>query len=175
MSCLSLKVKPNPPWYVGETLQLTVSLCEEYWSIIPGQGWIDQVMITVNGKPTTYIDFFSSEPGYGYITIPPEYAGQTITIRAIDMLLLESNEVSGYVIAPSPTPTPTPTPTPSPSLIIPSPTLITTPTVSVTPTLVQKPTPTVKPSYVWLGLAALGLAGVIGAVVYLGRKHRKIF
>jgi len=88
---------------------------------------------------------------------------------------LESDEVSGYVIAPSPTPTPTPTPTPSPSLIIPSPTLITTPTVSVTPTLVQKPTPTVKPSYVWLGLAVLGLAGVIGAVVYVGRKHRKIF
>jgi len=175
MSCLTLKVKPNPPWYVGETLQLTVSLCKEYWSIIPGQGWIDQVMITVNGKPTTYIDFFSSEPGYGYITIPPEYAGQTIKIKAIDMLLLESDEVSGYVIAPSPTPTPTPTPTPSPSLIIPSPTLITTPTVSVTPTLVQKPTPTVKPSYVWLGLAVLGLAGVIGAVVYVGRKHRKIF
>lgn len=175
MSCLSLKVKPNPPWYVGETLQLTVSLCEEYWSIVPGQGWIDQVMITVNGKPTTYIDFFSSEPGYGYITIPPEYAGQTIKIKAIDMLLLESDEVSGYVMAPSPTPTPTPTPTPSPSLIIPSPTLITTPTVSVTPTLVQKPTPTAKPSYLWLGLTALGIAGVIGLAIYLGRRRKKIF
>ena len=69
-------------------------------------------MITVNGKPTTYINFLSSEPGYGYITIPPEYAGQTIKIKAIDMLLLESNEVTGYVMAPSPTPTPTPTPTP---------------------------------------------------------------
>ena len=167
MSCLSLKVKPSPPWYVGETLQLTVSLCEEYWSIVPGQGWIDQVMITVNGKPTTYIDFLSSESGYGYITIPSEYAGQTIKIKAIDMLLLESNEVTGYVMAPSPTPTPTPTPMPSPSLIIPSPTLITTPMVSVTPTVVQKPTST--------GLiigGVVGAAAVAGLLYFVTRKKK---
>jgi hypothetical protein len=124
-------------------------------------------MITVNGKPTTYIDFFSSEPGYGYITIPPEYAGQTIKIKAIDMLLLESDEVSGYVMAPSPTPTPTPTPTPSPSLIIPSPTLITTPTVSVTPTVAQKPSKT--------GLiigGVVGAAAVAGLIYFVTRKKK---
>jgi hypothetical protein len=116
-------------------------------------------MITVNGKPMTYIDFLSSEPGYGYISIPPEYAGQTIKIKAIDMVLLESNEVTGYVMAPSPTPTPTPTPTPSPSLIIPSPTLITTPTVSVTPT----------------GLiigGVVGAAAVAGLIYFVTRKKK---
>jgi len=168
MSCLSLKVKPSPPWYVGETLQLTVSLCEEYWSIVPGQGWIDQVMITVNGKPTTYIDFLSSEPGYGYITISPEYAGQTIKIKAIDMLLLESNEVSGYVIAPSPTPTPTPTPTPSPSLIIPSPTLITTPTVPTLPTTFISPPPSAIPSVQKSSKTGLIIGGVVGAAAVAG-------